>query len=321
MPLTPSFGDKLIGPIQRLYGEAELKVFRWLAGMVFGDRVAGGLVWLTRMLLKLPRLRAGLVKITRDLDAESQKRVEVALRAAWRTGRSAAHADSPSALAPDETALERLIDDVNHVISEVTRNIPSVGENIYRKTIQEAVREQDDLNRKKAMQRALNKFARLGITGFVDGRGRRYDLVTYVETAVRTAVTHAEVEAYTQQLAAAGHDLIIVSDVIGSCPLCLPFEGKVLSISGATVGAISRDTRTGRVVKVDVYSSLAAAREAGLFHRNCRHEIKLWTPDDPVPPRSAGRSEVEKSAARRRAILRRQERMKNRVAAASSAVN
>ncbi|MGW5519991.1 phage minor capsid protein [Nocardia africana] len=315
MPLTPSFGDKLIGPIQRLYGEAELRVFRWLVSLVFGDSVAAGLLWLTRMLLKLPRLRAGLVKITRDLDAESQKRVETALRAAWATGRSAAHTDSPSVLVPDAAALEKLIDDVNRAVSDVNRNIPRVGENIYRQTVQEAVREQTDRDRRKAMQRALDKFARRGITGFVDQRGRRYDLVSYVETAVRTAITHAEVEAYTQQLAAAGHDLVIVSDVAGSCPMCLPFEGHVISISGATVGAISRDTRTGRAVKVDVLCSLAEARERGLFHRGCRHTISVWTPDDPLPPAAVRTTEAARVARRQQLYDIRKARMNDRLAA------
>ncbi len=300
MPLTPSFGDKLIGPILSLYGEAEVKVFRWLAAVLVGDRVSPGMAWLARKMLKLPKLRAGLAKIATDLDSASQKRVEAALRSAWKTGHSAARKDFPASKFPSEKALERLIVDVNAVITTATRNIPIVGENVYRHVVQEAQREQDDDDQKKIVERALDKFARLGITGFVDRRGRRYDLTSYVEMAVRTAVTHAEIEAYTQQLAEAGHDLIIVSDVPGACELCQPFEGQIISISGSTVGAITRDTISGRAIAVNVMCSLAEARARGLFHRACRHTIGVWTPDDPLPPRSAPRTESQRAASRRR---------------------
>lgn len=316
MPLTPSFGDRLIGPILALYGEAEIKVFRWLASMLLGEHIAAGMTWLVRKMLRLPKLRAGLAKIAKNLDAESAKRVEAALRSAWATGHSAARADVVAGAYPDEKTLVKLIDDVNAVIEAANRNIPIVGENVFRKVVQEAHRETDDNDQRKILERALAEFARLGITGFVDKRGRRYDLTSYVETAVRTAVTHAEVEAYARQLSEAGYDLIIVSDVIGSCPLCLPYQGQVLSISGSTVGAIARDNRTGQAVRVDVLCSLDEARRNGLFHRACRHEIKVWTPDDPVPPRSALRTGTQRAASRRNAMVRRQERARSRVAAA-----
>lgn len=316
MPLTPSFGDKLIGPILALYGEAELRVFRWLAGFLVGERIAAGMTWLARKMMRLPKLRVGLAKIAKNLDAESAKRVDTALRSAWATGHSAARADVPTGAYPDEKTLVKLIDDVVEVIHGANRNIPIVGENVFRKVVQEAHRETDSDNQQKIIERALAKFARLGITGFVDKRGRRYDLTSYVEMAVRTAVTHAEIEGYTQQAAAAGYDLIVVSDVPGACVLCQPYEGAVLSISGATVGAIARDNRTGQAVRVDVLCSLDEARRNGLFHRACRHEIKVWTPDDPVPPRSAPRTESQRAASRRRALDRRLARQRGRIAAA-----
>lgn len=68
-----------------------------------------------------------------------------------------------------------------------------------------------------------------GITGFTDKAGKRWNLASYVDMAVRTGVAHAAVEGHLDRLAGAGIDLVIVSNAPQECPLCRKWEGKILS--------------------------------------------------------------------------------------------
>lgn len=315
MPLTPSFGDRRVGPVVRLYRRVERALLEALAKAF---PVAGhGWVWAQRAYAWLSRFRTRTTRILSDADRQMPPLVADALTGAWHDGVNAARADLPGpAPTADTSAVSRLIDDTVAAIQSTHRHVPTAMDNIYRQVINDAVRGQptgSDADRRRVVQRALDQFARRGITGFVDRRGRRYDLVSYVELAVRSAITRAEVDGYCSQLTAAGHDLFIVSDVVGSCPLCAPFEGQVISITGATVGAIARDSSSGRSVTVTVMSSLDEARERGLFHRGCRHTIRVWTPDDPAPPRAVRVTDEVRAARRRQRALARRDRARQRV--------
>jgi hypothetical protein len=116
----------------------------------------------------------------------------------------------------------------------------------------------------------LQRAAARGITGFRDNRGRSWGLVPYVEQAVQHAAGGAVIDGFTDRLTADGDDLVIVTESPHPCPLCTPWEHKVLSVSGA-------DPRR---------PSMATAREAGLFHPNCHHTIVRWHPGFVWPPHS-----------------------------------
>lgn len=319
MPLTPSFGDRRAGIVVALYRRAERKLLEGLAKAV-APGVGHLLVWMRRLLLRFTRYRSQVDRLIAELDREMEPAAAAAITGAWRDGVSAAAADLDDdfddAGVPGEQDLRRLIDDTLSTIRETHRHIPGVMGNIYRRIIDDAVQAErlgGNVDRAQAVQRALDAFARRGITGFVDARGRRYDLVSYVEMAVRAAISRAEIDGYCARLVSAGHDLFIVSDVAGSCPLCRPFEGRVISITGSTAGAIARDDRTGRTVTVTVMCSLAEARERGLFHRACRHTLRAWTPDDPAPPRATRVPEEIRARRRRQRDLARRVRERQRM--------
>lgn len=122
---------------------------------------------------------------------------------------------------------------------------------------------------RQAAQRALDRLADRGITGFVDTAGRRWGLDSYVEMATRTATGRAQVAGTLDRFQAAGRDLVVVSDHTQECSLCRPWEGRVLSISGRTAG----------------YPTVAEATAGGLLHANCRHVLGLWVPglSEPIP--------------------------------------
>lgn len=115
---------------------------------------------------------------------------------------------------------------------------------------------------REAASKALNAFAAKGITSFIDKAGRNWDMASYVDMAVRTTTARAALQGHIDRQTDIGNDLVIVSGFAATCPICMPWGGKVLSISGNS----------------DEYSSLDMAKSAGLFHPNCKHTITAYFP-------------------------------------------
>jgi len=65
-----------------------------------------------------------------------------------------------------------------------------------------------------------------------DGKVRRYSLKWYAETVARTMHSEARTEATLATMAEYGGDLVRMTFHDGACPLCVPFAGKVYSVSG-----------------------------------------------------------------------------------------
>lgn len=174
--------------------------------------------------------------------------------------------------------------------------------------------------RREASQRALWSLADQGVTSFTDRAGRRWRLSSYAEMATRTAAARAHVDAQLDRLAAAGFDLVQVSDVARECPLCRPWEGRILSHGGGPVGNVEiPNPLTGEPVTVTVSATVDQARGAGLLHPNCRHSLSLYlagvTP--PMRPRER-RADPDgyNAGQRQREIERHIRAWKSRAAAA-----
>jgi hypothetical protein len=131
---------------------------------------------------------------------------------------------------------------------------------------------------------AINKFADEGVTGFVDKSGRRWELATYVEMAIRTNAANVMIDAHLAALADADIHLVMVSTGPYSCKLCDFWEGKILEVDGTagehTVTVVVR----GKKIKVKVNGSLEEARAAGLLHPNCKHNIAGYVPGVTAAP-------------------------------------
>jgi hypothetical protein len=109
-----------------------------------------------------------------------------------------------------------------------------------------------------------------GADRFEAGDGKRWHLDTYVRMAGRTTAQHLMVEGQLDGMVARGRDLVVVSDSVRECKLCRPWEGKLLSISGTTVGQ--------ELDGLLVVGSIAEARAAGVWHPNCTHRPDPYVP-------------------------------------------
>ncbi len=121
----------------------------------------------------------------------------------------------------------------------------------------------------QAMGAAWQTFVRQGITGFTDKGGRNWSLSAYVEMAVRTAAHRAYLAADLTKFHALGVHLFTIPDEDHACPLCFPWQGRIL---------IDDEHTYVPPAGVHYDATIGQARAEGLFHPNCRHPLVAYFP-------------------------------------------
>lgn len=207
----------------------------------------------------VPSGAASITRAARDATAEALKRDAAA---GWRSLPQALHDAGLHAYRAADDAYQQIIRDVMQHVTSAGTALPQ-------------------MSRLQAAQRALDKFAERGITGFTDTAGHNWDLTSYTEMATRTAASRMHLALQLGAMGPAGLDLVIVDNPtrLAPCKICRPFEGKVLSVSGAAPpGAeVSATGADGRRHATRVLMSVAESRAAGLWHPNCRHSMIPFT--------------------------------------------
>lgn len=223
------------------------------------------------------RLARDTEALTAQVAAEARPVVVEAIEQAQQAGHRAAELDL-GAPTSERTPTDRA--EVLRLADEVTvehQRIPAVVDNDYRRVVTDALAaEPGRVNRRRAAQRALDVFAERGIRVFRDRAGREWDIASYSEMAVRTAVTRARVDAYVARTVAAGGNFIRITGRPGGCGACAPYKGKVIAVG-----------------------DLGDAREAGLFHPNCRCGTAAAA-SAPIPPTTGPEPDPARHVAERR---------------------
>ncbi|MGW4810545.1 phage minor capsid protein [Kitasatospora cineracea] len=291
MPISPADGEDLAREVGAIYQEAEQALLQILARALREGINSPG--WGELKLRALGNLRAAVSGLIGDLQRDASGALHDAVHEAYRRGDQAAVADLgmlPEGLRaaalralPNARNVDRLaaaaVAEQGPAYRRILRAVPDAYRRIIARVSGTVLLGAQ--TRRQAAQRALDQFADRGITGFVDKAGRGWDMASYAEMAARSATGRAAIQGHTDRLQAIGQRLVIVSSAPLECPLCRPWEGKVLSLGGApgerTV-AVPHATRDGQSATVDIAGSLEEARAAGLFHPNCRHSVSLYLP-------------------------------------------
>lgn len=162
-------------------------------------------------------------------------------------------------------------------LTDVRRRITRLDNDIYKMLAPQSARVQVldvELTPAQAQAIAWRDFTSNGITGFVDRSGREWSLSAYTEMAVRTAAARAFNASHLERMLAIGIRYFTVADTGSPCPLCLPWQGAVLT-NGPVVAP-----------ELPVDATIAEATSRGLFHPQCRHHLVGVFPGiTTLPPR------------------------------------
>lgn len=162
-----------------------------------------------------------------------------------------------------QEAIAALVNGTSADIASAMASFAKTGQNLVNSATRDALLKQVAVgkvtgdSRKEISKGIVKELKKQGINSITDKGGKTWDLATYGKMLARTKLTQAHNSGVSMRLAQQGNDLVIVSDHISACPLCQPWENKVLSVNGQTKG----------------YPTLAQAEANGLFHPNCRHAI------------------------------------------------
>lgn len=267
--------DAYAEEVRRVYSDAEYRLLRLIA-----EQLERGIEvddWEIDALARIQGVRRAIEE-TADRLRIPPDELEERLQAAWDGGIKQAVQDLKradllkpgfSGLSSEAAGLKTLAAKMSGALEQARFQIIRQVPDAYQRIIHEAVTlaQAGAMTRRQACQVALNRFVDSGIVTFRDRAGRNWDLASYAEMATRSTMAQAAVEGHLQALEANDHDLVMVTIGTESCPLCTPWEGRVLSISGNTQG----------------YPTVAEARDAGLLHPNCTHGLDPYVPGLSAP--------------------------------------
>ena len=285
--VSPRMAENEALEFGRIYAQAERDVISRIANKLSRDKTASISQWELTKLNELRKLRSGIeMHIGAKLDNFTDKELRRAIEQAYKAGMESAVTDLARVLPDDEIPVKAGFAQIHQdavraqhqALAEKLKashfRIVRQANDVYRTAVRRGVEHvlTGAGTRLEGAQLVLNEFANRGVTGFIDSAGRSWDLASYAEMSIRTNVGQAAVQGHINRLQDNGRDLVYVSGHEESCPICDPWEGEILSISG-------EDER---------YPSVADAEADGLFHPNCAHNLTayiegLTETDEPEP--------------------------------------
>lgn len=311
--LDPDYLARRAKTVADLYADATAELIRIVARRLNRGITDPG--WAEQKLLELLALRTEAETVIAALQGAVPTAVTDTITDAATTGARLAATevalDTASVTRVNTTAIRALADAATNQLERTHLQLLRSTLDTYRAVIADTSAPSvvtGALTRRQATQRALDRYARRGITGFRDRAGRNWTLEAYTEMATRTAAGRAMIQGSLDTYSDAGRNFVIVSDAPEECAQCRPFEGRGLSIDGTGIG-----TTVGGIRIVD---SVRGATSAGLFHQNCRHRVSPIVAGVTRPMRHTADPEGDRLRQRQRAIERRIRAAKRQVAAA-----
>ncbi|MGF7050406.1 hypothetical protein J2T13_004944 [Paenibacillus sp. DS2015] len=166
----------------------------------------------------------------------------------------------------------------------------------------------------QAIDRAKMDFISKGINCITYADGRRVNIASYAEMALRTTSQRAVFMGEGARRGEWGVKTVVVSAHSNSSDLCLPWQGKVY-IDDVYSGGKAGDGK---------YPLLSGAMSAGLFHPNCRHNMSTFFPGIsslPAPVDNGTASENYKAEQQQRYMERQVRKYKRREAGSIDPAN
>lgn len=167
-----------------------------------------------------------------------------------------------------QDAILALVDDTARAFAESMTGVKRSARTVLGKAVREEITQAMAKGliggeATRTVKSAIKEIVReQGISALVDKGGKKWTLDRYSEMLFRTKAVEARNRGIANRMVEFNYDLVQVSNHRSSHDACARWEGRILSVTGATKG----------------YPTVAEAEAAGLFHPNCKHAINALIP-------------------------------------------
>ena len=168
----------------------------------------------------------------------------------------------------NQKRLDALMNAVEHDMKTAQTAVLRYANDKYRQIIfqSQVAASSGALTYEKAVDMATSDFLKNGLNCITYSNGAVHNIVSYADMAVRTASKRAYLMGEGQKRQEWGISTVILNKRFNACPLCMPFEGKVL-IDDVWSGGSSKD---------GPYPLMSSAMAAGLYHPNCKDKHSTY---------------------------------------------
>lgn len=175
-----------------------------------------------------------------------------------------------SFFAINERKLNALLNSIEHDMKTAEHAVLRYTDDQYRRTIFDAqvAANTGAKTYEQSVDMATKDFLSRGITSIQYSNGAMVNIVSYADMAIRTATKRAYLMGEGVKRQEWGIHTVILNKRSNACPLCMPFEGKVL-IDDVWSGGSAAD---------GPYPLLSSAMAAGLYHPNCKDKHTTYFP-------------------------------------------
>ena len=175
-----------------------------------------------------------------------------------------------SFFAINERKLNALLNSVEHDMKTAEHAVLRYTDDQYRRTIFDAqvAANTGAKTYEQSVDMATKDFLSRGITCIQYSNGAMVNIVSYADMAIRTATKRAYLMGEGVKRQEWGIHTVILNKRSNACPLCMPFEGKVLI----------DDVWSGGSADDGPYPLLSSAMAAGLYHPNCKDKHTTYFP-------------------------------------------
>lgn len=196
--------------------------------------------------------------------------------------------------------MNALLNVVHNDMKEAIFAAMRLTNDVYRKNIFKAMVHMDSglVTLKQAVDTASSDFLAKGINCIEYSNGRKVDICSYSEMAIRTNSHRAKIMGESDQAQELGINYCYVSSHGVTCDKCARWQGLWL------FDDVYGDTKPSRK---NSYPLLSEAISDGLFHPNCRHSLIYGDPEG-EKPKSKERTEEDKKKYKNEQIQRSIER-------------
>ncbi len=200
----------------------------------------------------------------------------------------------------NDRRVNALLDEMQTAQQQVEKAALRYMDDVYRKTIRTAAlgMATGSMTLQQATDAATKDFLAAGINCVQYKNGRRVNIASYAEMALRTAATRATLMGEAKLRESMDIDTVLVSQYGACSETCLPWQGLVYiddvwqdydgpHTPGGTYGV----SRNGHQ-----YPLLSVAVKNGLFHPNCRHTLTTWFEGISTRPEPMDKAKIERTS-------------------------